>query len=137
MEDYPMIELHTNFEDAYYQYDINGEKLNNSFDTILTNRLTELETNDDYIFLSENSKEFLNIMNKLKFKKTSDSYIKEIGDLSIIIKINDIDFKNKTLKLIYKKNNKVRLYEIPFNEISDYIYTEKLYENLLKKILIN
>ena len=135
MEDDPLISYRSGFDEAYYQYELDHEEFNRYVTSILENVISKIEDDDKYKFLNTNANEFFSIMDKLKFNRNDYSFTKKIGDVLITIQTKKINFEDKILELIYKKNKLVRRYVIPFDEISDYVYTEKLYENLLKRIV--
>jgi hypothetical protein len=136
---YPMDDL----SDASYEYDLDIESLNKDFYYLLDN-FNDVISNDEEIQNRVKSyEEIEKLMKILKFQYEGGVYDKSIkvenGNKHFRIDPNEIDFDEKTVVLHYADTSKRvnggiynKAFKIPFDEISDYVYTEKLLYEMIK-----
>lgn len=144
---YPLIEDSLyNLYEASYEYDLDMNQLQYEFEKIFENVIDNVESDEKFQEKIKNIEELEDILYRLNFKMDGDQYHKILKDEKFfneakrrfIIPINKIDYDSKmlVLKILYfddpEKNS--RIYKIPFDELADYVFTEKLYESVLFQI---
>ena len=139
LEGVNLIDSNSYIDEAYYDYDIDIDNYNRNVYYILDNAYDKIMDDENTIKLVENLKEFENIMKSLKFKFSNGDYLKvvpsETGKKRFKISVDsDVDFNKKKVILNFAIGSEIKTYKIPFDEISDYVTTEKLHEMIKMKI---
>ena len=141
-----LIDYSTNIQDAYYEYDINWHELNTDVFNTLNYFYESMEEDDELIQRVKNISDFEQIMENVgfKFNDRINTYVKTIkNNVMFIIPEKNIDYNQRKVILEMRTASEdinepaSKSYKIPFEEIANHVYTEKLFESILKKIYLN
>lgn len=150
LKNYNLIDGYDDISQAAYEYEVDYSHLNREYYFILDNMYEDIMDDEDNKERIESIKNFEKLIKNLKFNYDSSNngrYIKIIKtsdstEKVFLIYTKNIDFENKKLllKMGEKKENSNLIedwteYRIPFNELSDYVYTEKLHEAIRKYLI--
>jgi hypothetical protein len=148
LKGHKLIDDDSDITEATYEYynELDREFLNHEYFTILDNLYDKIMDDEETISRVENIKEFENIIKSLKFTTNDDFGYYKIFKIDnqtfkrFSIEFEHIDYYNKVVKLKMTTSKAgdqspdIKLYKIPFDEIADYVYSEKLHESILFKI---
>ena len=148
LKGHKLIDDYSDITEATYEYynELDSEFLNHEYFTILDNLYDKIMDDEETISRVKNIKEFENIMKSLKFDINNEFGYYKVFKIDnqtfkrFSIEFEHIDYDNKVVKLKMTTSKAgdqspdIKLYKIPFSEIGDYVYTEKLHESILFKI---
>ena len=132
----PLIDSEVYLQDSIYQYDdwFDNESFNKSIKETLKSAIDDVEDNDEIQSLLQNKYSFEQIITNLKFRKISNGYSKKIkgNNNSLRIPFQEINYYERKLILYITNNKKVKKYSVPFDELTDYVNSNLLFERLSK-----
>lgn len=145
LRNHKFIDHYTDISDAQYEYNVDRYSLNREYSYIIDRLLDKIEDDEEIKQKAISVRKFQKIIQQLKFIYHDDGfYYKDIKiDKNTFKRFkisHNIDYDREKVILymitanVDNQSTKTNEYKIPFDELADYVYTEKLHETIRKAI---